>query len=86
VDPFYKWVIGTVACSECLSPSIINAAAKTCSDPADVEVTQEVILKNGKNYISFYVFRENTRVVDLLKSRKTGMDVSTIIHERQGCK
>ena len=65
VDPFYKWEIGTVACRECVSPAIIDAMAKTCSDPADVDVTQEVILTAGKNYISFHVFKENTRVVDL---------------------
>ena len=70
VDPFYKWVIGPVACSECVLPSIINAAAKTCSDLADVDVTQEVILKAGKKYISFHVFRGNSRVVDIFNQGK----------------
>jgi len=68
--PFYKWEIGNVACTECVLPSILNATAKTCDDPANVQVTQEVILKAGKNYISFYVFRENTRVVDLFNQDK----------------
>jgi hypothetical protein len=30
-----------------------------------MDVTQEVILTAGKNYISFHVFKENTKVVDL---------------------
>jgi len=54
----------------CPDGQTFNAVAKTCTDASDVQVTQEIVLKAGKNYISFYVFTPGLNVVDIFNQNK----------------
>ena len=73
MNPFYKWETGQAACKQCVLPATINVLEKTCIDANDVQVTQEITLKAGKNYISFYVFTPGLKVVDIFnKTNRNG--------------